>query len=162
MAASSSTAPERDLVLTFHQWPLHLAAGDVGYHPHVSTAFFMPRDLWPHWWQHCCAFWETQLASLAQARLFALLQSICALAAAALVHFAVQVNPERRLGSGPTGADEIKRHKWFSRLDWQVGSWATLQPCSASCAVDEGRFVHCLQAALQHQAAIARCVLLIH
>jgi hypothetical protein len=32
----------------------------------------------------------------------------------------VQVSPERRLGSGPTGATEIKQHKWFSRLDWQA------------------------------------------
>ena len=31
-----------------------------------------------------------------------------------------QVSPERRLGSGPTGATEIKQHKWFSRLDWQA------------------------------------------
>ena len=29
-----------------------------------------------------------------------------------------QVNPERRLGSGKTGAEEIKKHKWFGRLDW--------------------------------------------
>ncbi len=32
----------------------------------------------------------------------------------------VQVSPDRRLGSGPTGATEIKQHKWFSRLDWQA------------------------------------------
>ena len=30
------------------------------------------------------------------------------------------MSPERRLGSGPTGATEIKQHKWFSRLDWQA------------------------------------------
>ncbi len=31
-----------------------------------------------------------------------------------------QVNPEKRLGSGPTGTDEIKSHRWFSRIDWKA------------------------------------------
>ena len=30
----------------------------------------------------------------------------------------MQVNPEKRLGSGRDGAAEIKRHRWFSRIDW--------------------------------------------
>lgn len=34
--------------------------------------------------------------------------------------FPSQVNPEKRLGSGPLGAEEIKRHRWFSRLDWKA------------------------------------------
>lgn len=29
-----------------------------------------------------------------------------------------QVSPEKRLGSGPLGAAEIKSHRWFSRIDW--------------------------------------------
>ena len=32
----------------------------------------------------------------------------------------VQTNPEKRLGSGPGGADDIKKHRWFSRLDWKA------------------------------------------
>lgn len=31
-----------------------------------------------------------------------------------------QVNPEKRLGSGPGGASDIKKHKWFSRIDWKL------------------------------------------
>jgi len=30
----------------------------------------------------------------------------------------LQVNPEKRLGTGPGGAAAIKKHRWFSRLDW--------------------------------------------
>ncbi|DBB18151.1 hypothetical protein WJX82_009716 [Trebouxia sp. C0006] len=40
--------------------------------------------------------------------------------ASSLICQLLQVSPERRLGSGPTGATEIKQHKWFSRLDWQA------------------------------------------
>lgn len=40
--------------------------------------------------------------------------------------YVMQVSPERRLGSGPTGANEIKQHKWFSRLDWQAMTNKTL------------------------------------
>jgi serine/threonine protein kinase len=29
-------------------------------------------------------------------------------------------NPEKRLGSGPKGADEIKRHKFLKPIDWRV------------------------------------------
>ncbi|KAI3936253.1 hypothetical protein MKW92_044553 [Papaver armeniacum] len=31
----------------------------------------------------------------------------------------LQKEPERRLGSGPTGADEIKKHKWFKPVNWK-------------------------------------------
>ncbi|KAI3855203.1 hypothetical protein MKX03_026061 [Papaver bracteatum] len=31
----------------------------------------------------------------------------------------LQKEPERRLGSGPTGADEIKKHKWFNSVNWK-------------------------------------------
>ncbi|XP_026433978.1 serine/threonine-protein kinase AtPK1/AtPK6-like [Papaver somniferum] len=31
----------------------------------------------------------------------------------------LQKEPERRLGSGPTGADEIKKHKWFKSVNWK-------------------------------------------
>ena len=27
-------------------------------------------------------------------------------------------NPSRRLGAGPEGADEIKRHQFFADIDW--------------------------------------------
>lgn len=40
--------------------------------------------------------------------------------AADLIFKLLQVNPEKRLGSGPNGAEDIKRHKWFSRLDWKA------------------------------------------
>mmetsp|Transcript_18135 Transcript_18135/g.45676 ORF Transcript_18135/g.45676 Transcript_18135/m.45676 type:complete len:729 (-) Transcript_18135:1324-3510(-) len=40
--------------------------------------------------------------------------------AADLIFKLLQVNPEKRLGSGPAGAEDIKRHKWFSRLDWKA------------------------------------------
>ena len=32
----------------------------------------------------------------------------------------MQTAPEKRLGSGPTGAEEIKQHKWFAALDWNA------------------------------------------
>ncbi|KAI3997604.1 hypothetical protein MKX01_011021 [Papaver californicum] len=31
----------------------------------------------------------------------------------------LQKEPERRLGGGPTGADEIKKHKWFKSVNWK-------------------------------------------
>ena len=34
---------------------------------------------------------------------------------------ACQVNPDKRLGSDKRlGADEIKKHRWFSRIDWKA------------------------------------------
>ena len=39
----------------------------------------------------------------------------------------MQVDPDRRLGSGPSGADEIRSHPWFSCLDWALLQ-ASLQP----------------------------------
>ena len=29
-------------------------------------------------------------------------------------------NPSRRLGSGPTGVDEIKKHVFFKGIDWNI------------------------------------------
>lgn len=29
-------------------------------------------------------------------------------------------NPSKRLGAGPGGADEIKKHAFFAGIDWQV------------------------------------------
>ena len=40
--------------------------------------------------------------------------------AADIIFKLLQVNPEKRLGSGPTGADEIKQHRFFASLDWQA------------------------------------------
>ena len=37
-------------------------------------------------------------------------------------------NPSRRLGAGPEGADEIKRHPFFKDLDWQQAINKQLQP----------------------------------
>lgn len=39
-------------------------------------------------------------------------------AAADIIFKLLQVSPEKRLGSGRLGAEEIKRHRWFSRIDW--------------------------------------------
>ena len=32
----------------------------------------------------------------------------------------LQVNPEKRLGCGPGGIQEIKNHRWFSRISWEA------------------------------------------
>ena len=32
----------------------------------------------------------------------------------------LQVNPEKRLGCGPGGIEEIKNHRWFQRIDWAM------------------------------------------
>lgn len=32
----------------------------------------------------------------------------------------LQVNPEKRLGCGPGGIQEIKSHRWFSRISWEA------------------------------------------
>lgn len=34
-------------------------------------------------------------------------------------HCAPQVSPEKRLGSGPLGAEEIKAHHWFTDFEWE-------------------------------------------
>lgn len=43
-----------------------------------------------------------------------------------------QVDPQKRLGSGPTGTEEIKAHPWFDSLDWTAAQHrllrAPLQP----------------------------------
>jgi hypothetical protein len=31
-----------------------------------------------------------------------------------------QVNPEKRLGCGPGAINEIKAHRWFSRINWDA------------------------------------------
>ncbi|KAG2485663.1 hypothetical protein HYH03_015635 [Edaphochlamys debaryana] len=42
-------------------------------------------------------------------------------AAADLIFKLLQVNPDKRLGSDRRlGAEEIKRHRWFSRIDWRA------------------------------------------
>ncbi|VVA96907.1 unnamed protein product [Arabis nemorensis] len=37
----------------------------------------------------------------------------------ALLKGLLQKEPERRLGSGPSGAEEIKEHKWFKGINWK-------------------------------------------
>ena len=32
----------------------------------------------------------------------------------------MQKNPEKRLGCGPDGLEDIKRHPWFRGLDWDL------------------------------------------
>ena len=42
----------------------------------------------------------------------------------------LQVDPEQRLGSGPTGAEEIKQHPWFASLDWGLMQVSMAGPSS--------------------------------
>ncbi|XWS09520.1 hypothetical protein CRYUN_Cryun40dG0091600 [Craigia yunnanensis] len=35
----------------------------------------------------------------------------------------------KRLGSGPTGSEEIKRHKWFKPINWKKLEAREIQPC---------------------------------
>ncbi len=37
-------------------------------------------------------------------------------------------NPSKRLGAGPEGADEIKRHPFFKNIDWSIARERKLQP----------------------------------
>jgi serine/threonine protein kinase len=37
-------------------------------------------------------------------------------------------NPSKRLGAGPEGADEIKRHPFFNGIDWQTVRDKKLKP----------------------------------
>jgi protein-serine/threonine kinase len=37
-------------------------------------------------------------------------------------------DPNRRLGSGPTDADEIKAHPWFASIDWPALENKTMTP----------------------------------
>lgn len=37
-------------------------------------------------------------------------------------------NPSARLGSGPTGAQEIKSHEWFQSFDWDALLTKQLEP----------------------------------
>eukprot|EP00879_Flechtneria_rotunda_P001387 GHRR01001538.1.p1 GENE.GHRR01001538.1~~GHRR01001538.1.p1 ORF type:complete len:1213 (+),score=453.23 GHRR01001538.1:393-3641(+) len=41
-------------------------------------------------------------------------------AAADLIFKLLQVNPEKRLGCGSAGINEIKSHRWFSRINWDA------------------------------------------
>lgn len=40
----------------------------------------------------------------------------------------LQKDPSKRLGSGPRGGDEIKRHKWFRTINWKKLDARELQP----------------------------------
>ncbi|OVA11961.1 Protein kinase domain [Macleaya cordata] len=40
----------------------------------------------------------------------------------------LQKEPARRLGSGPTGGDEIKNHKWFKSVNWKKIEERELKP----------------------------------
>ncbi|KAL3513247.1 hypothetical protein ACH5RR_025964 [Cinchona calisaya] len=40
----------------------------------------------------------------------------------------LQKDPSKRLGSGPTGGDEIKSHKWFRSINWKKLEARELQP----------------------------------
>lgn len=40
----------------------------------------------------------------------------------------LQRDPTKRLGSGPSGAEEIKAHPWFDGIDWGLMATRQLQP----------------------------------
>ncbi|EOY21606.1 Serine/threonine-protein kinase AtPK2/AtPK19 isoform 2 [Theobroma cacao] len=40
----------------------------------------------------------------------------------------LQKEPSRRLGSGPSGGDEIKKHKWFRSINWKKLEAREIQP----------------------------------
>lgn len=40
----------------------------------------------------------------------------------------LQKEPSQRLGSGPTGSEEIKRHKWFKPINWKKLEAREIQP----------------------------------
>lgn len=40
----------------------------------------------------------------------------------------LQKDPSKRLGSGPKGSDEIKRHKWFKLINWKKLEARAIQP----------------------------------
>ncbi|KAA8517631.1 hypothetical protein F0562_015105 [Nyssa sinensis] len=40
----------------------------------------------------------------------------------------LQKDPSKRLGNGPTGSDEIKRHKWFKPINWKKLEAREIQP----------------------------------
>nr|AAB33196.1 ATPK19=ribosomal-protein S6 kinase homolog [Arabidopsis thaliana, Peptide, 471 aa] [Arabidopsis thaliana]BAA07661.1 ribosomal-protein S6 kinase homolog [Arabidopsis thaliana] len=46
----------------------------------------------------------------------------------ALLKGLLQKEPERRLGSGPSGAEEIKKHKWFKAINWKKLEAREVQP----------------------------------
>ncbi len=41
-------------------------------------------------------------------------------AASDIIFKLLHVNPEKRLGMGPGGVEEIKQHRFFSRIDWEA------------------------------------------
>lgn len=40
----------------------------------------------------------------------------------------LQKDPSKRLGSGATGSEEIKRHKWFKPINWKKLEAREVQP----------------------------------
>ena len=40
--------------------------------------------------------------------------------AADIIFKLLQVNPDKRLGSGAAGSDEIKQHRFFASVDWKA------------------------------------------
>ena len=45
-----------------------------------------------------------------------------------LVTRLLERKPSRRLGMGPGGADDVRRHKWFDSLDWDALHARKLDP----------------------------------
>ncbi|KAL8154394.1 hypothetical protein V2J09_012154 [Rumex salicifolius] len=45
-----------------------------------------------------------------------------------LLKLLIHKDPSKRLGSGPTGTEEIKRHKWFKAINWKKLEAREIQP----------------------------------
>ena len=45
-----------------------------------------------------------------------------------LVARLLERKPSRRLGMGPGGTDDVRRHKWFDALDWDALHARKLEP----------------------------------
>ena len=62
-------------------------------------------------------FYRTELFNNIQRGVLKLPVSMSLEAKNLIVHL-LNRNPSRRLGAGPEGADEIKRHQFFADIDW--------------------------------------------
>lgn len=48
--------------------------------------------------------------------------------ATSLLRQLLQKDPSKRLGSGPTGSDEVRNHKWFKSINWKKLEEREIQP----------------------------------
>lgn len=71
-------------------------------------------------------FYRTELFNNIQRGVLKLPVSMSLEAKNLIVHL-LNRNPSRRLGAGPEGAEEIKRHQFFAEIDWNEVAQRRLQ-----------------------------------